>query len=64
MTTLGKAAGDKAPLQGDALAEAMKADKQFIADTKEGMKQIERGDNSGVTLEALKESLRSGEPTF
>ena len=45
-----------------ALAEAMKADEQFIQGTIEGMKQIEEGDNTTVTLEALKESVRSGKP--
>ncbi len=49
-------------LQGNALAEAMIADKQFIADTIKGMQQIEAGDNTTITIEELKESLQSGQP--
>ena len=51
-------------LVGDDLSEAIRNDPELIKETIEGLKQIEAGENSVITLGELRESLKNDRPLF
>ena len=53
---------DDTNLRGSELATAMLSHKPFVDGALEGLREIEQGENSIVTLDALRESLAHGEP--
>ena len=50
--------------QGKELDRIVRSDKQFIQESVEGFRQIEAGENTVVTLEEIRESIKNDRPLF
>ena len=51
-------------LEGEELVQALYANEEFMEEAAEGFRQIREGNNTVITFDDVRESLRSGKPLF